>query len=74
MGGGTVRTMARAGSAVERLPDQVEAALEAAVREPGDAAEEAGSGLRALVRLAAGRVPSPRCDSPSDSPTACVPS
>merc|ERR1711903_132217 len=49
---GTVRTMVRADSAVERLPGQVEAALEAAVRDQGSAAGEAGSGLRALVRLA----------------------
>jgi len=66
--------MVRADSAVERLPGQVEAALEAAVRDQGSAAGEAGSGLRALVRLAAGRVPSPRCDPPVRLPDCLVPS
>ena len=57
------------GLPVQRLPEEVERPLEAAVRGVGAGGESGGrggsrSGLRALVRLTAGKVPSPRCAAP----------
>ena len=61
------------GLPVQRLPEEVERPLEAAVRGVGAGGESGGrggsrSGLRALVRLTAGKVPSPRCAAPPPPP------